>query len=554
MRRTRMPIIVLVGLISCLLLEACYRTVPDYKVWLVDQSTGTQNEILNPQADATAAVETITAVAETQGPGADPAFLAGDTPTVTPTRYATPAPATPIPPVTITLLPPGPSATPNPPITMQPLRSQPYTYTWLEGDVIAKIAFANQVSILQIQQANPYTNVLALVPDLKIVIPPSSESEEAPGFKIIPDSEVFYGPIVKDFNAPGVMKHFNGFLTEYVEQVPDTGNMNAYDIVQRVADENSVNPRLLLALIEYRSGWLTNGYNEVSPTDYPLGYRQPKKTGLYNQLSWAAGTLMAGSTAMRSQVLSVVTLPDTTVFRINPTINSGTAAIQYLFSLMMNRDEWLQAVSEEGFYQTYLKLFGYPFAFDTGPLIPDGLSQPDLTLPFPKNTYWHLTSGPHYGWGVGSPWAALDFGPSDADYCNVGLTPVVAVAEGDIVRSAYSQVVLDLDGDKNERTGWTIFYMHIAADRKIPYGVHVKSGDVIGYASCEGGFTSGTHFHIARKYNGVWINAGGDIPFVMSGWTPFTTGVVYDGGLTYGDYTAEAFGGKSPYNVVWRDD
>jgi hypothetical protein len=114
MPRTRMSIIVLVGLISCLLLVACYRTVPDYQVWFVDQSISTQNGIANPEIAGTAAVETITDVAQSQG-SSNPAFIASDTPTVTPTRFATAAPPTPIPPVTITLPPPGPSPTPNPP-------------------------------------------------------------------------------------------------------------------------------------------------------------------------------------------------------------------------------------------------------------------------------------------------------------------------------------------------------------------------------------------------------------------------------------------------------
>ncbi|MEA4813247.1 MAG: M23 family metallopeptidase [Anaerolineaceae bacterium] len=551
MKRTRYLKVVLVGLICSLLLGACYRTVPNYKVWVADQPISTNGKGSLPKE---AAAETITAVAEKQDVQKTPVFSVQDTPTITPTFFATMAPPTPIPPVTLTLPPPGPQATPNSPIEMPALRSEPYTYTWQEGDKIEKVAFNNQVSITQIQQANPYTNLDGMLPELKLVIPPATENEEAPVFKIIPDSEVFYGPIVKDFNTAGMIKHFNGFLTEYSETQPDVGKMNAYEIVQRVADENSVNPRLLLALIEYRSGWLTQNYNESKRTDYPLGYRNPKKNGLYNQLSWAAAMLMAGSTAMRSHVLSVWALPDSTVFRVNPTINSGTAAIQYLFSAMMNKDEWVEAVSENGFYKTYLELFGYPFAFDTGELIPDGLTQPALTLPFPKDTSWYLSSGPHYGWGVGSPWAALDFIPPDVDFCNVGLIPVVAVADGDIVRSSYSQVVIDLDGDKNERTGWTILYMHIAADKKIPNGVHVKAGDVIGYASCEGGFTSGTHVHVARKYNGVWINAGGEIPFVMSGWTAFTSGSVYNGGMSYGDYSAEAFGGKSPYNLIWRDE
>ena len=47
----------------------------------------------------------------------------------------------------------------------------------------------------------------------------------------------------------------------------------------------------------------------------------------------------------------------------------------------------------------------------------------------------------------------------------------------------------------------------------------MDEGDHIGHPSCEGGRAVGTHLHIARKYNGEWVGAGGALPFVLSGWT-----------------------------------
>jgi hypothetical protein len=55
----------------------------------------------------------------------------------------------------------------------------------------------------------------------------------------------------------------------------------------------------------------------------------------------------------------------------------------------------------------------------------------------------------------------------------------------------------------------------------------VNTGDIIGQPSCAGGFSTGTHAHIARRYDGEWIpasciectsiNARPD--FVIGGWT-----------------------------------
>ena len=63
-----------------------------------------------------------------------------------------------------------------------------------------------------------------------------------------------------------------------------------------------------------------------------------------------------------------------------------------------------------------------------------------------------------------------------------------------------------------------MMYLHIATQDRIPVKSWVAAGDRIGHPSCEGGNATGTHFHIARKYNGEWMLAGGAIPFVMSGW------------------------------------
>jgi LasA protease len=65
-------------------------------------------------------------------------------------------------------------------------------------------------------------------------------------------------------------------------------------------------------------------------------------------------------------------------------------------------------------------------------------------------------------------------------------------------------------------------------------GTEVRQGDKIGYPSCVGGHSTGTHVHIARKYNGEWIMADGVIPFVMSGWVAHNGTREYLGTLTKG--------------------
>ena len=83
--------------------------------------------------------------------------------------------------------------------------------------------------------------------------------------------------------------------------------------------------------------------------------------------------------------------------------------------------------------------------------------------------------------------------------------------------------MLDLDGDGDERTGWNIFYLHLASDGRAQVGDQLKQGDPVGHPSCEGGTSTGTHVHIARKYNGEWLPAegvDGILAFNLEGWVP----------------------------------
>ena len=63
-------------------------------------------------------------------------------------------------------------------------------------------------------------------------------------------------------------------------------------------------------------------------------------------------------------------------------------------------------------------------------------------------------------------------------------------------------------------------------------GDEVNTGDRLGHPSCEGGISTGTHVHMARKYNGEWMTADGPTPFVLSGWAVHNGAAIYKGSLT----------------------
>jgi LasA protease len=518
-------------LLSCILvvvsilISGCKRVVKDYTPWRV--------------------------------PGAASTLVGTPQPTLWPeqtlTQGATTVPPTSIPQVTLTLAPVGMQPTPNAPLALPALRTSEDQYTIQQGDSLARIALLNQVSVKQILERNDLKDPDLIKPGEVLIIPPASANEQATSFKIIPESELVYSPSAKDFHTESVVWQFNGKLSRYEETLEDESQLSGAEIVQRVADENGVNPRLLLALLEYQSGWVRSEGKNGIPADYPLGLLNPYYKGLYKQLGWAANELLRGSTLWELGSLAVWVLSDGEVMRIDATINPATAGVQHFFSLVKTKPEWRNAVSETGLYATYAQMFGFPFAFSIEPLVPEGLTQPEFILPLAPGDIWLLTSGPHWGYGTGSIWAALDFAPpgKEDDYgCYESDAPVLAVANGLVVRSGAAAVVLDLDGDGLEQTGWTVHYFHIGTEGRIPVGTQVASGDVIGYASCEGGVTSGTHFHIARRYNGVWIGAAGRIPFDLGGWIASSYGTVYDGTLTKNGETVEAYDGRADFNEI----
>jgi LasA protease len=128
----------------------------------------------------------------------------------------------------------------------------------------------------------------------------------------------------------------------------------------------------------------------------------------------------------------------------------------------------------------------------------------------------------------------------------------VALTDGLVIRVENGAVVQDLDGDGLEQTGLTILYMHIEPRDRVEPGVNLKAGDRIGHPSCEGGFSTGTHVHIARRYNGEWIPADGTLPFVLDGWVSTGAGREYDGYLTRDGDTLEAWNGRAETNQIQR--
>ncbi len=448
---------------------------------------------------------------------------------------------------------PGYTPTPDQPRPLPTTRIEPEEYVVRQGDTLGKIAQHYHISLEALIQANDLANPNILSVGQVLVIPAPTLDNPGPGFKIIPDSELIYGPGCIHFDISGFVTSLGGYLAQYEEEV-EGQMLTGIEIVKRVAQDYSVNPRLLLAVLEYQSGWVTQANPKPETLEYPIGVADTWRKGLYLQLAWAANSLNRGYYLWRANGIGTWLLSDEKIVPIDPTINAGTAGVQGFFALLHDRPRWEVAVSEVGLFRLYSAFFGYPFNLAIEQPLPSGLYQPQMQLPFEPGVEWAYTGGPHGGWGDGSAWAALDFAPrNEALGCVQSDAWVVAVADGLILRAANGAVIQDLDGDGLEQTGWVVLYMHVEGRDRVAEGTYLRAGERIGHPSCEGGFSSGTHLHIARRYNGEWIPADQTLPFVLDGWVSRGTGVEYDGFLQRNYESVEAWEGFFPENTIRKD-
>ena len=240
--------------------------------------------------------------------------------------------------------------------------------------------------------------------------------------------------------------------------------------------------------------------------------------------------------------------------RLDPGINAGTAGVQYLMAQLYDRVSLGKCQRREWrLCRLIIVYLAIPSIMPLNPCCHPDLTQPEFQLPFEPWDTWSFTGGPHGGWADGSAWAGLDFAPpGDALGCVQSNAWEVAITDGLIVRSENGAVVQDLDGDGFEQTGWTILYMHVETRDRVQVGDFVKAGERIGHPSCEGGYSNGTHLHLARRYNGVWIAADGDLPFVMDGWVSSGDGIEYNGYMTRNGIIVEAWDQRLEINQISR--
>jgi LysM repeat protein len=411
-------------------------------------------------------------------------------------------------------------------------------YTVRAGDTLGALAARYGVSLDELMRLNELTdpNTLYIGQVLQV---PVVVTRGAPGDKLLPDSEVVYSPAYASFDVAAVVEQFNGYLATYRERV-EGEMLSGAQIVQLVAERYSVGPRVLLALLEHQSGWVTRTNLTSEQIVYPLGMNE--RQGLFFHLSWAANRLNEGYYGKITGRLGAFRLKDRSRVRLAANANPGTVAVQNVLAQLYGWEVWQHHISERGFIATYRRLFGDPNVLTIEPLVPPDLKQPPLRLPWSDGEVWYYTGGPHSGWGDLAAWSAVDFTPNDisgSGSCLVSRRWAVAAAAGKVIRAERGRVMISLSHSDFQGQGWTLLYLHIATAGRVAVGTRVQAGDRIGHPSCEGGEASASHLHFARLYNGQWIGVE-TVPLVLSGWTIFPAKQPYNGTMQRGTEWREA--------------
>ena len=406
------------------------------------------------------------------------------------------------------------------------------------GDTLFAIAARYGSTLSTLLELNALQNPDRLEVGQRLKLP-GEPVDTTPGRRLLPDHLLYRSGSARDFDIAHFIASQPGRLRDLSSVIVSRGRAGetietrypAGQIIERVSLEYSVDPRLLLALLDYRAGLLSEPGGDDSLQLYPFISMENgagiNRAGLYAQLSWMADQLNYGFYSAKYRGRTTLEFADGSRLQFHPDLNPGSIALQHALAQFSDIETWRRDIGEAGFAASYRRYFGDPFAV-SAPDAAAPLNQPQLQLPFRQGEIWRFTGGFHGGWGNGSAWSAIDFAPpfeEDRPYaCFTSSVPLTAVARGIIARLDDGVVVLDLDMDGDEASGWTILYLHITRLDSLREGQVVNAGEALGYTSCLGGYSTATHLHIARRYNGEWIPADCPAcadpppPFVIGGW------------------------------------
>lgn len=342
----------------------------------------------------------------------------------------------------------------------------------------------------------------------------------------------FYQPEVEAFLA-----NHSGTLNEVSFQIGDRSHSFADVLVSQTA-LYSINPKILLALLEQQSQLITTVQPSPDQLTWAMGYYgdDGNRAGLYSQLRWAIIAVRHGlrDYAIGSQqgALPPLVFADDNEQAVNPDI--GLA--RYVLSRVLARTTTADALEYKlnQFLEVYIALFDDPryapqdWPPAAEPFLTSPMEEPfrvtsffDHNLPFLQQN-GSLTSF----WGTTEEFLSYD-GHTGWDYALMYTDPIVAAAAGRVVFAGNSDdgcatpagaVIIE------HSNGYRTLYWHFSRI-DVETGQAVAAGDQLGLAGATG-CSFGPHLHLQVQYLGRDVDPYGWCGSTASPWEANPTGQI----------------------------
>jgi len=333
---------------------------------------------------------------------------------------------------------------------------------------------------------------------------------------VLSDGQFVFGPNAEGFD-----------LLQYLqENAPHL--LPIYDNLIFWSAHPSINPRVMLTLIEMRTGGISNASVEGA-TDPDLFGISP--AGVNEQLEEVAEALTEAyyhhlrtitplPTAERAP--TQIRLGDGSNFTLPPETNAATYGIARSLAFMGETRDLTTALDRsepDSFYQTYRRLFPDDDPLNQSNVI--NISDPppaDLfQVPYLITESWTFNGVHNWSGVAGSDMSSIDMSDGwpgwGADTSNIW---VAAAAPGTVTR--YSGCWLRV----THSDGWMTAYYHlenpqVSTGNFVSYNQRLANyANTLAEATCNGGSSTGPHLHFALLRNGAYVAIHGTI---LSGWS-----------------------------------
>lgn len=342
---------------------------------------------------------------------------------------------------------------------------------------------------------------------------------------LISNDQFVFRPDKYEWNIQGFLDAQPGVLKSYQFQT-DSGLFTAKEEIEFLAFQYSINPQVILAILEVEDQLLSN----PNPSEESIVSQDVvAENGIFSaHVRQIAETLYLGYYVSLDEGYAEFSATRA----ILATLTKETKPEKW------NRDDWELGYAFQAIFENY---FGNPVEVFEEPLTLS--TTPVFQLPWTEGHFWRYGSkGPHPGDFIncvpgnclfpqssGVINAALDFIPQNANSnsidcaqqgANYGMVAgewVVSIAPGKVIYANKSLVVVE------HADGWFSQYYHIAAQDRVPKDTQLNgissSERRIGHPSnsCElGGQTDISHVHFLVGRNGQYVPA---TDLVLSGWS-----------------------------------